>query len=291
MVLYILGVNLWSQYAPSILKPNINYRVASFGHTYSRLLEVKDYGEVDILFLGSSLAYRGFDGRIFAEEAYRSFNLGTSAQTPSQSIVLLKRYLDLLNPALIVYELNPSTVASDGVESSCDIIANDINDWESVKMAWELDHIKTFNTLVVGFVRDALGLNSGISEARTKGVDTNVSGGFVQRELSFSQTKDLGKKRWAFRDYQLKNIIEISKMANEKEIELIFVFPPISQNLYRRLEHVTVFDSVILSLGNYYNFNKIMALDDSLHFFDLSHLNQNGVKRFNREFLHILKRD
>ena len=49
---------------------NINYRIGSSGHMYSRLLEVKSYGRVDLLFLGSSHTYRGFDTRIFSKYGY-----------------------------------------------------------------------------------------------------------------------------------------------------------------------------------------------------------------------------
>jgi len=78
---------------------------------------------VDILFLGSSHSYRGFNPQYFS--GYKTFNLGSSAQTPIQTNLLLKRYLHQLNPKTIVYEVYPISLSIDGVESSSDIIAND----------------------------------------------------------------------------------------------------------------------------------------------------------------------
>ena len=92
----------------------------SYGHMYSRISEIKNQEDVDILFLGSSHAYRGFDTRIFLENGYKSFNLGSSAQTPTQTKVLVERYLGSLNPELVIYEVYPKTFTMDGVESSLD---------------------------------------------------------------------------------------------------------------------------------------------------------------------------
>src|SRR5690554_458534 len=91
--LYVILLYTMGTFAPAIATPNIlNKDIV--GHTETRLKEVKSFGDVDILFLGSSHAYRGFDTRIFKKAGFRSFNLGTSAQTPLQTQILLRRYLD-----------------------------------------------------------------------------------------------------------------------------------------------------------------------------------------------------
>ena len=88
----------------------------------TRLNEVKNIKNIDILFLGSSHTYRGFDTRVFKKNGYNSFNLGSSSQSPIQTLTLTKRYLNQLNPKLIVYEVYPTTFTIDGIESSLDII-------------------------------------------------------------------------------------------------------------------------------------------------------------------------
>ena len=59
-----------------------------------------------------------------------------------------------LNPKLIVYAVDPNAFASDGVESAMDIIANDKNDRESLKMLAKINHLKVFNTLIYGYYKD-----------------------------------------------------------------------------------------------------------------------------------------
>ena len=74
---------------PVWLNNNLIYKQRG-GHLHSRLLEINKHQNVDVLFLGSSHAYRGFDTRIFKESGIASFNLGSSSQAPVQSLLLLK---------------------------------------------------------------------------------------------------------------------------------------------------------------------------------------------------------
>lgn len=287
-VFYIVCLSFWERYAPSMFKPNINYKIGSYGHMYSRLAEIKNYSEIDILFLGSSHAYRGFDTRIFLENGYKTFNLGSSAQTPAQTKVLLNRYLDDLNPKIIIYEVYPATFTIDGVESSLDIIANDLNDLHSLKMALKINNIKTYNTILYGFTRDLLGLNESFIEKKIKGNDKYVSGGFVEKELSFYQPTEFEEKEISLRDYQLESFSEIVQTINDKDIELILVFAPIPKVNYDSYVNNSYFDSVMQTYSTYYNFNEIVSLNDSLHFYDSHHLNQNGVKIFNEKLIELL---
>lgn len=287
-VFYIVFLNLWGRYAPPRFKPNINYRIGSYGHMYSRISEIKNYGEVDILFLGSSHAYRGFDTRIFSKNGYKTFNLGSSAQTPIQTKVLLNRYLDRLNPKLVIYEVYPETFTIDGVESSLDIIANDKNDFQSLSMAFKINNIKTYNTLIYGLTRDLLGLNTSYTEPIIKGNDKYVSGGFVEKKMRFYQPTEFEKKEISLRDDQLEAFSEIVQMLNDKDIKLVLVYAPIPKVNYDSYLNTNYFDSVMQEYSTYYNFNKIISLNDSLDFYDSHHLNQNGVNIFNKKLIELL---
>ena len=289
LIFYLIFLFFWGRYAPSRFKPNINYRIGSYGHLYSRLSEVKNYGNVDVLFLGSSHAYRGFDTRIFSDNGYKSFNLGSSAQTPAQTKVLLNRYLDSLNPELVIYEVYPETFAIDGVESSLDLIANDINGLHTLEMALKINNIKTYNTLIYGYTRDLFGLNNSFSEPIIKGNDTYISGGYVEKELGFYKLSKFKEKEIFLRDYQLESFLEVVQMVKNKNIKLILVYAPIPKVNYDSYINNQYFDSIMNSFTKYYNFNEILLLNDSLHFYDSHHLNQNGVEIFNKKLIELLE--
>lgn len=282
--LFVLG----GRFVPSVFKPNLNYRIGSFGHLFSRLNEVNTVGDVDILFLGSSHAYRGFDPRIFLEHGYKTFNLGSSSQTPIQTKVLLQRYLSVLNPETIIFEVYPVTLSLDGVESAVDLIANDKNDQLSLNMALEINNLKTYNTLIYGFTREVLGLNNTFTEPIIKGNDTYISGGFVEKELSFYRPEFFKEQAVLLNEHQLESFSEVVQMIKNQNIELILVYAPITRALYASYQNTHIFDSIMSSYARYYNFNELITFDDSLHFYDSHHLNQNGVKLFNKALIEVL---
>jgi len=285
---YLVALFVCTCYAPNYLKPNVNYKIGSYGHLYSRLSEVKNQSDVDILFLGSSHAYRSFDTRIFSKHGYKTFNLGSSSQTPAQTKVLLERYLDTLNPNTVIYEVYPHTFTIDGVESSLDIIANDKNDLYSFEMALKTYNIKTYNTFIYGLTRDLLNLNEPFIESQIKGSDKYISGGYVEKEIRFFKPTPFERKEIKILNYQLETFSEIVKILKNRNIELILVYAPITKVNYESYINTGYFDSLMSVYSEYYNFNEIIPLNDSLHFNDSHHLNQNGVVVFNRKLIKIL---
>jgi hypothetical protein len=284
---YVVTLFFWVSYLPRVFRPNVIYPIGSYGHTYSRLLEVKNTKNIDILFLGSSHAYRGFDVRKFTEHKMRSFNLGSISQTPIQTKVLLDRYLINLNPKIVVYEVYPATFEIDGVESSMDIIANDRNDMQSFFMTLKTNNIKTYNTFIYGLTRDLFNLNSYLEPTKV-GLDTYISGGFVEREIRCFKSTELASRNIVLNEKQLKAFSEIVRFLKNKDIELILVYAPITKHSYRSYSNNRSFDSIMESYSKYYNFNEIISLNDSLHFYDEHHLNQNGVEVFNNKLIELL---
>lgn len=82
---------------------------------------------------------------------------------------------------------------------------------------------------------------------------------FKKREFSYAEaTEGLKQILWGL----FKKIV----IADNKELDAIF-----SEEEY------------------YYNFNKMIELNDSLHFSDARHLNQNGVEEYNKFFIKSLE--
>lgn len=287
-VIYIFSIIIISEIPIQRIKPNITYRRGSYGHLLTRLNDIKNFKNVDLVFIGSSRCYRGFDNRIFSKNGIKSFNLGSSAQSPKQSFVLLKRHIKKLNPKTIILEVNPMTLSSSGVESSIDLIANDKNDILTITDLIDFNNIKTFNTAIVGFYKDFFNRNKNFTENHIKEKDTYISGGFVQKKTSFNTLTKENKKQIKIPENQLQKIKQIKQLANSINAALILVQAPVTKSLYDSYQNNEEFDSLMLNISTYTNYNTLQ-LDDSLDFYDSHHLNQNGVKKFNVKVIEDLK--
>lgn len=288
VLFYVPALFIYGNIIPPVIKSNLNYKIGSIGHLFTRMKEVKKIHDVDILFLGSSHAYRGFDPRVFASEGFSTFNLGSSAQTPIQTNVLINRYLDTTNPKLIIYEVYPETFIFDGVESSLDLIANDYNDMNSLAMALELNHFKTYNTLLFGFMQDYFHLSDSFKEPINKNDDSYVPGGYVLSKERHYSPGIIEKRKIEINESQLKSFSEVLANLKSQHRDVILVFAPISPSMYSSYLNNSYFDSLMTGYGEYYNFNKILSLNDSLHFNDSDHLNQIGVEIFNDKLIDML---
>ncbi len=273
-------------------KENVRLITGGYGHMFSRIQEINTKDSIDILILGSSHAYRGFDTRLMHFNQNTVFNLGSSSQSHHQTKQLIKTYVPKLKPKYVIYEVFPNTLTSDGVESSLDLISNaDLNN-HTLEMACKVRDIRTFNTLILRCFREVSGKHSELTEPIIKKEDTYISGGFVQKEFkTYIHDDDIDKKIWKTNKSQLQSFIDNIEYLKKNDIITILVFAPISQQLYQAFKNLNYYDSLYSSQEvKYINANHMnLNLNDSLHFYDLHHLNQKGVEIFNRKLSQEIK--
>lgn len=282
---YLVLVALWGTFVPTLFQRNFTYPLGGGGHMYTRVREIKTVKNIDILFVGSSHCYRGFDTRIFKKSGYTSFNLGSSSQTPLQTEILLKRYLTKVNPRLVIFEVSPMSFWSDGVESSLDIIANDRIDWEITKLVAKQKSIRVINVFLYSIIDKALGINKNITEPTSKNFDTYIEGGFVEKNLNFTDKLDSVKNKSPLKVEQFKAFENCLILLKQNNVNYLLVQAPITKCNYVHYNAIGKFDSTMASNGKYFNYNNILNLNDTLHFYDSHHLNRVGVKAFNRHLV------
>ena len=289
-VFIIVLVSISGELSPTkYLVKNLKYKTGATGHLNTRIKEVKKISNVDILFLGSSHSYRGFDPRIFMASGLNSFNLGSSSQTHIQTEVLLKRYLKKLNPKLIIYEVYPGAFSSDGIESGLDIISNDKNDFESIKMSIKLNHFFLYNTIIYAVYRDLFSRNIKTNENKIINNDKYISGGYVEKKLVFyTDNKAHMPTKLKINKGQLKAFKNNLSLIKSLDINYILVEAPITKSLYKSFTNKQEFNNEMLKHGTFLDYN--LKLNDSLHFYDSHHLNQNGVKAFNIELIKYISK-
>lgn len=281
---------IWGEFSP--VKKNLRYRIKPDGHTLSRLKELRSTRDVDLLFLGSSHTYRGFDNRIFQKEGFSSFNMGSNSQTPLQTEYLLENYLDSLRPKLVIFEVCPYVFSLDGVESSLEIIANDKIQNNSLGLTFKQNHLKVYNAKIFTFYR-RLFFNDleNTKEGIKNNSDTYISGGFVDFKMMHYSKEQFDNTHWLKDPKQFASFENILRMLEERNIRTILIQAPVTTDLYNSYDNNPEFDKLMNGYGDYYNFNEILQLNDSIHFFDFHHLNRNGLNVFNNSVLDMISKN
>lgn len=287
VVFCVASLCIWGDFAPNMITKNLAKKEMIPGFMENRLKDLDKTEKIDILFLGSSHAYRGFDTRLFKNAGFSSFNLGSSNQTPIQTELLLNRYLKKLQPKLIIYEVYPNTFAVDGMESTLDLIVNDTLKKDILKLAFQHNDVMVYNTLVYMYYKNLLKNDKKPIVSFQKN-DHYISNGYVETNFISPQSFNYNKQKYLFNSTQFKHFEKVIELIKKNNIHVIFIQAPITKSLYQSYTNNAFFDAKMLSYGDYLNFNHLIQLEDNLHFYDGHHLNQKGVELFNREIINYL---
>ncbi|WP_052273105.1 hypothetical protein [Flavihumibacter solisilvae] len=291
IVAYVIFLIVWGTCAPTTFRKNMNFKMGGPGYMFTRLREADTVRNVDILFLGSSHAYRGYDPRIFQRYSLKAFNLGSSAQTPIETKILVDSYLEKIKPKHVVFDVYPVLFGNDGVESLLDIISNMDDPREIYPAALSTKNAKVYNTLIFNAFVNLIGKKKHFKEPNEKGDDTYVNGGYVATK------KNKYKPEALERNYnqptltkQLEAFEAIISELKKRNITYTLVQAPVTQKTYLAFRKNEEMDKYFSEFGKYYNYSEKLKLGDSL-FFDDSHLTQNGVEIFNEELVKQLFKD
>ncbi len=295
---YVLIVGLVHLYAPDNLRLNIKYKKGGNGHLYTRLREADTTKNIDILVLGSSHAYRGFDPRVFEKSGYKIFNLGSSSQSHVQTEFLVKKYLHQINPKIVIYEVYLNVMQNDGLESFIDLTSNLKNPLELLGMTFKINSVLAYNTWIAASTEFLIeGRNTQFIEPLRKKDDMYITGGFIERDNGKIESDQIIEERHIRPKLRQEHAFgNTLKYLRNNNIEVILVQTPINTSYYQQFINGDYFDKYFEKFvkeelaKQYINFNKYsIGLDNKQHFYDLHHLNQEGVQLFNTEFIEILE--
>jgi len=264
----------------------------------SRIRDAEKLNDVDILFVGSSSTYRGFDPRLFAQAVYKTMNLGSSSQTPQKTTELLNCYLDRLKPEVVIWEVNPIAFTLDGVECSLDFIANAENiDASSIDYVYETKHPAVLNALLYRLFRNCTGLEKDredpLKHRSMGGIHTYISRGYVAFNepmySSYRNVLQVGRAQlrqdiaWTPRPEMCDGFKKGVRLLKTKGIRAILVRMPTTKHFRERWVpgQDEEFASYFNQFAPFYDINQLVKLDEATHFLDDKHLNQDGVNKVN----------
>lgn len=244
------------------------------GYTLPRFRDFDPEKGYDVLVFGSSTANRGIDPQIFAANGISVYNLGTDDQTPLNTEVLVRHYVPLARPRLVILDVYDRVFCQSPYESAADFIQNGNSDAAAMKMAWKLNDVRSLNMLSVRMATRNL---PPVLPAH----DTLYNG---YRALS-SHIKDFTPDNYRyFTDKSQHNSFKnILKYLHEQNIKVILTVQP--KPVFYLADNHKKFRKDILPVIERYDAELIeLTMDDSglkmSDYADLSHLNKYGAEKY-----------
>lgn len=244
--------------------------------------EVDTLKNNDILFFGSSHAYRAFDPKVFKEFGYRSYNLGSSSQTPLNSYFLMKKYIDKCNT--VVMEVYPVAFTINGTESFADLIRAEKNYFSLIYHAAAIGELFPFQNISVKPLADKYieKKKEDFCIYRNGYVEVYDSAG---NKNTTYPTVTLSKKMM---DKQFNYFNKIITMCNRLNKKLILVYAPVPKQ--HQMVNEVYFKTKLYAIINknkipFIDMSRNLPLSDRNHFYDDDHLNAAGVSIFNHELI------
>lgn len=294
-VLIIILAFVFVSLTPSLVnRTNIKSTTGRFGESLLRYREAKEIGSIDVLFLGSSHCYRGFDTRVFKKYGITSFNMGSSSQAPINSFYLLQDYTNI-KPKVIVLEVYWAVLQGKGVESSIDLISNTKLSINNFKMALYSKSIMPINSWLYQYIHRIVYPLNKESQMISKN-DLYISGGYVKSKKDSNKLISVEFTKSSIKEFtQLNYLDSINSYCNKRNIKLLLVSAPVYKEVY---ENITNFKEKMNSIENFsdsrnikfinFNSNELYSeipWSQKLDWYDNTHLTHRGVEKFNNHFI------
>lgn len=245
-------------------------------NSWLRFQEYSNSDRYDVVVIGSSHAYRGYDPRIFAQAGYRMFNLGSPAQTFINTWPIVRSELTGKNTSLLILDVYMSVFESDGKESAVDLIPNLKSDLVAADVAWRVLDPRVVNLFSMRFMN-----------RHYKPFDSDevyVNGGYTTRGDSVSgEVKYHITGAFDPDDWQVCHLRSIISYCRSMCIPLAIVTHPmpLSSDTLRHQAMARYLKDLLGEEGpHYFDFALDHSLNDRHHFYDHNHLNQAGVDLF-----------
>ena len=262
--------------------------MANRGFLNSRIKDIRNYRNVDVLFLGSSHCYRTFDTRFYRSQGISCFNLSSSNQTPVQTYVLLKAYLDSINPRFVVFEVHPDIMKNDGIECAVDLLMNTPMTCEATKMAWHTGNMKVINTWLYSLYNQKIRHRlESFHEEPTMDDAEYIPGGYVEINTKEFERKRYSRHNLFIRPEQMEALKQCLNLLKEHNIPYMLVEVQDAYQLRSAFKNHEWFENKMKALGPYRY--KLLPLVDTVHFCNSNHLFKPGIKLFNQDFVVDLK--
>jgi hypothetical protein len=253
---------------------------------------------IDVLYMGSSRAYSSFIPEMFDSiSGLKSYNLGTSGQSPITSYFLLKEVFKIQNPKIIFYDISHEIYSTDD-EIITGSYVFDYYSWNLNKFSYWIYGLN-FKDKIAFFIPSYRFRNNIYWLIRVKlfggknNFDTNQywgGKGYIGSTAILSKDDLLKPSIYSFSKEEINRkrirfLTRIIDYVNNTDAELVFIYNPypniVLNNMIDREKIFSFYEVLISDYGlTYINLNTLMQnLCDSTDFRNMNHLNDYGARK------------
>lgn len=259
------------------------------GGTWIKFQKFDPNKKWDVITIGSSHAYRGYDPEVFKEHGMSMYNLGTSNQHTMCTYHIVKTYFTNENCKLLILDLFDKVFSNNDIESKSDLIQNITSDKAALAIAMDAADIRALNMITLRYFNKTIPPLS---------LDTTgyVNGYLGARKFLDPKKKDTSNltAKYHTEKSQLKYLRLLLAYCQKEGIKTIVVSHP-SPEIYPLQLHSLFLADITPILHQYqvpyYDYTRLKELGSIKYYADPSHLNILGVKKYNEILLKGLAAD
>ncbi len=289
LVMYVLI--MWALNSVSVAEVPLVYRFCDGlyfygGDTQKTFEDYEQSPGSELVVIGSSHAYRGYDPAIFEQNGLDMFNLGTHSQALSDTRIILEDVVKQPETKVLIIDLYSAIMSADGIESGSCLISNINSDKVAARIALGMGDIRAANMFTIRMLNKA---NEPFHE-----VDSYKYKGYCERADSLSKEIRYQKygNSFEYTKKEKQGLIDILDYCQKNELTAILVSHPQPKEINRVAhEEFKVFLNEILTKRDvpFLDYTFAHDLNSAHHFYDNTHLNKAGVDLFNEQLIPDLK--
>ncbi len=303
--------------------PAKSYTRIQFHELYTTYGNAEDSKNMDLVFLGTSHAYRTFDTEYFDEKLnMETYNFGTSQQTLEGSYYVLKEILKTNQPKKVVFELtytcfnekdyNPlkSVIIYQYMKPSLDKLKYLMADFPLENIFNALIPAYTFREYLTADDIAPKILDKSTDEyknydpaiTQTQTTEWMEEKGFIYTDMEFyngwvGKTDPEAWTEQGMDTQKLEYLNKIIHLCKDNGIDLVLVTSPNPRGTLLEVGNYNEINEYFTNIAenngiDYYNLNlirpEILNLSDS-EFYDATHVNGEGAQKVSQVFSDILK--
>jgi hypothetical protein len=265
----------------------IPYMPKKGGQEMSMFSDFQKRTNHDIIVLGSSHAYRGYDPDIFDSLGLDLFNMGSSSQHPMASWVLLNRFIKPGNVKLVILDVYDRTFELEGMDCTTRLIQHVPSDAAAFDLFTAEPDLRSFNSFTTRLM-----IRNLPSEYEAPGY---VRDGYCSLTDTLDTLKAEDRSNFIPNTTMFDHLEKSLRWLEMNKIPCVVVSHPqplvptwinYHHEFRRRLDPMLDQYQV-----KYYDMTGEAWLRAEEHFADENHLNQAGVTIFNQRLVGLLRDD